>query len=84
MRIAERMEVAEEKRHAQELITAKTADLPGRVSAIEVKIHDQHIEQEKNKARFETFSWIVRGLWAVAGTGLGLAILNFIAGRATG
>lgn len=82
--ISFRLEQMEERRHAQELVAARTEDHPARVVSIEMAIRDQHVEQEKNKARFETLSWIVRGLWAVAGTGLGLAILNFIAGRAAG
>lgn len=68
-RILEAVEDLRERQHRAELDRAAQGDLVTRISNLEQVTRDQHIEREKDKARFNTIVWTLRGLWAVAGSG---------------
>ena len=62
----ERMEELTERLHQNEVANATQNNLAARTSQIESVFRELHVENERNKARFDTVVWMVRGLWAVA------------------
>ena len=62
------MELISEKQHIFEIEGARNGPILSRVTAIEKGFLDMHVEDERNKARFQTIVWLVRGLWAVVGS----------------
>lgn len=67
--VLERMEGITNRQHAHEVLAATNASTVARVERVEVAFRELHIENEINKARFNTFVWMVKGLWAVIGSG---------------
>lgn len=76
-KIAERQEAADIKRHEAEIQAAKNSDIPSRVTGLEGVIREMHVERQEDKARFKTFVWMVRVLWAVATSGAALGLIQF-------
>jgi hypothetical protein len=68
-KILETVEDLRQRQHAAELASATNSDIASRVKALEGAVRDQHVEREKDKARFDTLAWTIRALWAVAGSG---------------
>lgn len=68
-KLVERMEQIVSRQHQQELDAVATQGLATRVEAIERLHREIHIENERQKARFQTVVWMVRGLWAIAAAG---------------
>lgn len=64
----ERMEAITERQHAYELTNAESASTAGRVGRLELVFQELNVENERNKARFQTVVWTVRALWAVIGS----------------
>lgn len=62
----DRMEQLTERLHESEVANAVQQSLAQRTTNIETAFRELHVENERNKARFETVVWMVRGLWAVA------------------
>lgn len=67
-RTLERMEQIADKQHASEVTNAGNLSVLKRVSEIENTFLELHVEGERNKARFATFTWLVHALWAVVGS----------------
>lgn len=63
-----RMELISDKQHVFEIEGARNGPIANRVDAIEKAFLEMHVEDERNKARFHTVVWLVRGLWAVVGS----------------
>lgn len=82
-KIAERQEVADQKRHDAELAAARNSDLPTRVEGVERVIREMHIERQEDKARFNTFVWLSRALWTVSTSGLAIGLFQFFTNKAT-
>lgn len=57
---AETVQNIKDQLAASELAFAKTAITPGRIESIERTVREDHIEHERNKARFQTLVWTVR------------------------
>lgn len=68
-KILEKVEELTARQHAAELHAAANADMTARVKTLDGAVRDQHVEREKDKARFDTLAWTIRALWAVAGSG---------------
>jgi hypothetical protein len=79
IKIAERQDMAEQKRHEQEVSAARISDIPARVAAVEAEFRVLHIERQEDKAKFKTLMWTVRAFWAIAGSGIGLYALQLVA-----
>lgn len=74
----ERMEQITERQHAYELANAGNTSVVSQVGRIETVIRELHVESERNKARFGTVVWMVRGLWAIVGLTVGSGGLIWI------
>lgn len=81
-KLDERMGRMEEKQQQAEVARALTQASADRLNLIDAGFRELHIERERDKARFATVVWMVRGLWGVAGAGGAIAIIKLIAGAA--
>ncbi len=70
----DRIEEITERLHQNEVANALQNSISSRVVQIETVFRELHIENERNKARFDTVVWMVRGLWAIAIPGIGAAV----------
>lgn len=60
-----RMEEIAQRQHQHEVNNAANSTVANRVDALEVAARESYVEAERNKARFQTFTWIMRTLWVV-------------------
>lgn len=66
-----RMEVKQQEADIARALGQASAD---RLNLIDTGFRELHLERERDKARFQTVIWMIRGLWAtVAAGGLGVA-----------
>ena len=64
--------VTQQQQH--QIADALNANLASRVAAIETLHRELHVENERNKTRFQTFSWLLKGAWVA-----GLAVASVVA-----
>lgn len=70
-RIADRLDDIMRRQHEQDLVQAQQGDMPNRVKNIETGFRELHLDNERNKARFQTMIWVAAGAWTfIAGGGL--------------
>jgi hypothetical protein len=46
---------------------ALNANMSARLSSVETAFRELHVENERNKARFSTFRWLLNGAWVAGG-----------------
>jgi hypothetical protein len=67
-----RIEVRQQDAEIARAVNQQSAD---RLNLIDTGFRELHIERERDKARFQTVIWMIRGLWAtVTAGGLGVAL----------
>ena len=64
-----RIEDVTNRQHQHDVENAVNAAIAARVANLEISVREFHVEGERNKARFETIVWMVRGLWALVAAG---------------
>ncbi len=74
----QRMDEIIERQHQHEVTNAVNYSMASRVDALEIAFRELHVEGERNKARFQTFRWLLHGAWAA-----GLAVAGFTAWMAS-
>jgi Asp-tRNA(Asn)/Glu-tRNA(Gln) amidotransferase C subunit len=75
-KILERVERIEERQHRSDIESATNANQGERLKVLENVVKEMHIENERNKAQFQTVVWMVRGFWALVGSGGLLWLFN--------
>lgn len=74
--ILRRIDTMEKNQQQAALQAAAAGDTGSRIKNLEETFREMHIEREKDKARFQTVVWMIRGLWLVAGSGAAGVIFN--------
>lgn len=64
-----RIEAVTSRQHQHDVENAINFALAARVERMEEVVKESHTDGERNKARFETVVWMVRGLWAIVAAG---------------
>lgn len=73
-KLDERMARMESKQQDADIARALSQASSDRLNLIDMGFRELHIERERDKARFQTVIWMIRGLWAtVTAGGLGVA-----------
>lgn len=73
-KLDERMARMEGKQQDADIARALSQSSSDRLNLIDMGFRELHIERERDKARFQTVIWMIRGLWAtVTAGGLGVA-----------
>lgn len=73
-KLDERMARMEGKQQDADIARALSQASSDRLNLIDMGFRELHIERERDKARFQTVIWMIRGLWAtVTAGGLGVA-----------
>lgn len=75
-RLDDRIARMESRQHESEIASAVNQVNGSRLASIEAGFRDVHLERERDKARFQTVVWMVRGLWAIAASGVVGAIIS--------
>ena len=74
-KLDERMARMEGKQQDADIARALSQASSDRLNLIDMGFRELHIERERDKARFQTVIWMIRGLWAtVTAGGLGVAV----------
>ena len=74
-KLDERMARMEGKQQDADIARALSQTSSDRLNLIDMGFRELHIERERDKARFQTVIWMIRGLWAtVTAGGLGVAV----------
>lgn len=74
-KLDERTVRIEDRQREAEIARALSQAGTDRLNLIDAGFRELHIERERDKARFQTVIWMIRGLWAtVTAGGLGLVI----------
>lgn len=81
-KLDERMERMENRQHQSDVTQAVAQASTSRLDLLDMGFRELHIDRERDKARFQTVVWMVRGLWAVAGVGGLIGLLRGIGGNA--
>lgn len=68
-KLDERMGRMEARQHDADIARAVAQTSASRVDVLSKGFQEMHVERERDKARFQTIVWMVRGLWAVAAMG---------------
>lgn len=64
-KLDERLGRTEDRQREADIARAVGQAASSRLDAIEKVIAELHVERERDKARFQTVIWMVRGLWAM-------------------
>lgn len=72
-KLDERMARMETKQQDAEIARALSQASSDRLNIIDLGFRELHIERERDKARFQTVIWMIRGLWATVTAG-GLSV----------
>lgn len=74
-KLDERMARMESKQQDADIARALSQASSDRLNLIDMGFRELHIERERDKARFQTVIWMIRGLWAtVTAGGLGVVV----------
>lgn len=76
-KLDERMGRMESRQHEAEIAHAVANTARSRMENLEVGFREIHIDRERDKARFQTVVWLIRGVYAVVGIGGIAAALKF-------
>lgn len=76
-KLDERMARMEHRQQEAEIANALSQQGASRLTNVEAGFREMHLDRERDKARFQTVVWMVRGLWAVSGAGI-VAILGLL------
>lgn len=68
-KLDERMARMEHKQQEADVARALTQASADRLNIIDLGFRELHIDRERDKARFQTVIWMIRGLWATVGVG---------------
>jgi len=66
-KLDDRMGRMENRQHEAEIASVVIRSSTSRTDALESGYREIYIDRERDKARFQTVIWMVRGLWAVVG-----------------
>jgi hypothetical protein len=66
-KLDDRMSRMETRQHEAELASVIIRGATSRTEALEVSYREMHIDRERDKARFQTVVWMIRGLWGIVG-----------------
>ena len=69
-KLDERMARMEHRHQETEIANALARQGASRLTNVEASFREMHLDRERDKARFQTVVWMVRGLWAICGTGV--------------
>ena len=69
-KLDERMARMEHRQQETEIANALAQQGASRLTNVEAGFREMHLDRERDKARFQTVVWMVRGLWAICGTGV--------------
>lgn len=76
-KLDERMGRMESRQHEAEIAHAVANTARNRMENLEIGFREIHIDRERDKARFQTVVWLIRGVYAVVGVGGIAAALKF-------
>lgn len=65
-----RMSAIESSLRAAEIHRASQEGNSSRIVVLETALREVHVERERDKARFDTAVWMIRGIWAVLGSSI--------------
>jgi hypothetical protein len=68
-KLDERMARMESKQQEADIARALSQASADRLNLIDMGFRELHIERERDKARFQTVIWMIRGLWATVTAG---------------
>lgn len=68
-KLDERMARMESKQQEADIARALNQASADRLNLIDAGFRELHIERERDKARFQTVIWMIRGLWATVTAG---------------
>lgn len=80
-KLDERMARMESKQQEADIARALNQASADRLNLIDSGFRELHIERERDKARFQTVIWMIRGLWATVTAG-GLTVAAKLWGAA--
>lgn len=66
-KLDDRMGRMEGRQHEAEIAAVVIRSSTSRTDALELGYRELHIERERDKARFQTAVWMIRGLWGAVG-----------------
>ena len=69
-KLDERMARMEHRQQETEIANALAQQGASRLTNVEAGFREMYLDRERDKARFQTVVWMVRGLWAICGTGV--------------
>lgn len=75
-KLDERVARLEHKQQEADIARALNQASTDRLNLIDMGFRELHIERERDKARFQTVIWMIRGLWATVAAGGLAAIAN--------
>lgn len=73
-KLDERVARLEHKQQEADIARALNQASTDRLNLIDMGFRELHIERERDKARFQTVIWMIRGLWATVAAG-GLTVM---------
>ena len=73
-KLDERVARLEHKQQEADIARALNQASTDRLNLIDMGFRELHIERERDKARFQTVIWMIRGLWATVAAG-GLTVI---------
>lgn len=65
-----RMSAIEASLRSAEIRHATQEGNSSRIATLETALREVHVERERDKARFDTAVWMIRGIWAVLGSSI--------------
>lgn len=77
-KLDERMGRMETRQHEAEIAHAVAGTSRSRMESLEVGFREIHLERERDKARFQTAIWLIRGVYAAVGLGGIAAALKYV------
>lgn len=80
-KLDERMARMESKQQEADIARALNQASADRLNLIDAGFRELHLERERDKARFQTVIWMIRGLWATVTAG-GLTVAAKLWGAA--